>query len=225
RSWIEACGKEYALAFHAREPLLLTTPAPTMLLSLEHLSRVFGLPPDECVQLALRNPSFIGLPHAQLQSTVNAVSEVLDIGLQEAGKVVMKCPGLAVRQPEFPVARRVELLGALLPVSKDKLRQMVRQRPQLLSKSPQVCRRQGAARGGPEVLSLRQSRGPVRSLLRHRTRSALSRSGRALRSRYSPDSQRSWIPQQHHRKGEAWLLLYCPHSSVLACVSSLGPII
>ncbi|GIL79733.1 hypothetical protein Vretifemale_9011 [Volvox reticuliferus] len=137
KSWIEACGKEYALAFHAREPLLLTTPAPTMLLSLEHLSRVFGLPPDECVQLALRNPSFIGLPHAQLQSTVNAVSEVLDIGLQEAGKVVMKCPGLAVRQPEFPVARRVELLGALLPVSKDKLRQMVRQRPQLLSKSPQ----------------------------------------------------------------------------------------
>ncbi|EFJ46017.1 hypothetical protein VOLCADRAFT_118273 [Volvox carteri f. nagariensis] len=137
RSWIEACGKDYALAFHAREPLLLATPAETLLLSLEHFSRAFGLPPGECVQLALRNPALIGLPYEQLQGTVEAVSEALEIGLQEAGKIVIKCPGLALRQPNFPVARRLELLGALLPVSKDKLRQVVRQRPQLLSKSAQ----------------------------------------------------------------------------------------
>ncbi|GLC70761.1 hypothetical protein PLESTF_001030500 [Pleodorina starrii] len=137
RSWIEACGKDFALAFHAREPLLLTVPAASLLLSLEHLNRVFGAPPEECVQLALRNPSFVGLPYEQLQGAVEAVSEALEVGLQEAGKIVLKCPGLAVRQSEFPVARRLELLGALLPVSREKLRQVVRQRPQLLSKSPQ----------------------------------------------------------------------------------------
>ncbi len=55
---------------------------------------MFALSPADCVQLALRNPAFIGLPYEQLQGAVEAVSEALEVGLQEAGKVVIKCPGL-----------------------------------------------------------------------------------------------------------------------------------
>lgn len=67
RLWTEACGKEYALAFHAREPLLLAQPPTVLLLSLEHLATVFELEPEAAVALALRSPTLIGVPLAQLK--------------------------------------------------------------------------------------------------------------------------------------------------------------
>lgn len=84
-----------------------------------------------------------------LQSTVESVSTSLEVGMQEAGRIVQRCPVLVLREPTFPVARRVALLGALLPVSGDKLRQVLRQRPLLLSKSLQV------RAGGPRDCSAR----------------------------------------------------------------------
>ncbi|GFR48892.1 hypothetical protein Agub_g10837 [Astrephomene gubernaculifera] len=138
RAWVEACGREYSLAFHAREPLLLAQPPQSLLLSLEHISRLLpDLAPEQCVAAALRKPALIGLPYDQLYGTVEAVSEALEVGMQEAAKIVMRCPMLAVRETSFPVSQRVALLGALLPVSREKLRQVLRQRPLLLTKSLQ----------------------------------------------------------------------------------------
>ncbi|KXZ55539.1 hypothetical protein GPECTOR_2g1088 [Gonium pectorale] len=137
RAWIDACGRDYALAFHAKEPLLLAQSPQALLLSLEAISTVFELTPEAAVEAALRSPQLIGLPQEQLRGTVEAVSEALEIGLQEAGKIVMRHPVLALREAASPVAQRVALLGALLPVSRDKLRQVLRQRPLLLSKSLQ----------------------------------------------------------------------------------------
>ncbi|KAG2501713.1 hypothetical protein HYH03_000214 [Edaphochlamys debaryana] len=137
RAWVDACGKEYALAFHAREPLLLARPPEELLLTLEAFSRVFDLPPDACVAAALKAPELVGLPEQQLAGTVAAVSDALEMGMGEAGKIVLKMPRLVLSEATFPVARRVALLGALLPVSRDKLRQVVRRRPQLLTKSLQ----------------------------------------------------------------------------------------
>jgi hypothetical protein len=67
RLWTEACGKEYALVFHAREPLLLAQPPAALLLSLEHLATVFELAPEAAVALALRSPTLIGVPLEQLR--------------------------------------------------------------------------------------------------------------------------------------------------------------
>ncbi len=71
----------------------------------------------------------------------------INVGVSITGTFVMHSQ--VVRQPSFPVSRRVELLGALLPVSRDKLRQVLRQRPLLLTKSLKVGRGPARARNGP----------------------------------------------------------------------------
>lgn len=133
-SWVATCGADFAAAFLCKEPGLLCSPPSVLLISLEALSQVFGLPPDECVAYLLKNHPLVGVTPAGLRDTVDSLCAVLRLPADDVTRILQRNPRLAMLGRDA-VEEKLRQLNVALPVERNRLSALLQKRPLLLARS------------------------------------------------------------------------------------------